>query len=177
MLGNYSPESSEFLSLASRNLEGLLRADQLLVRPETRLNHDYNSLFSLQGRFERLSEHRFLYRLQQTIDGTAPEYNSPTPRDRKDQVPATLQKLEMGLGVLYYGGTLQYRLDELNPISRLIFQWDSDPTIRIGATALMPAELPLRGRGSGLLELNPWIGRIAAEDVSSSTDYPDLIEP
>ncbi|PIQ28144.1 hypothetical protein COW36_05100 [bacterium (Candidatus Blackallbacteria) CG17_big_fil_post_rev_8_21_14_2_50_48_46] len=176
-LGNYSPDAEIFLNLASANLRDQIRANQLLVRPQTWLNHDYNDLFSLQGRFERLNEHRFVYKLQATVDATGPDYNTPTPKDRNDKVPANLQSLEMGLGALYYGGTLQYRLDELNPIARLIFQLDSDPTIRVGATALMPAELPLRGSGYGLLELNPWIGQLVGEDVASSSDYPDLIVP
>lgn len=177
MLGNYHPDADTFLTLASQDLQGLIRPDQLQVRSQTHLNHDYNNLFSLQGRFERLSEQRFIYKLQEVVDATDPAYNSPTPRDRQDQVPANLQNLNMGIGTLFYGGTLQYRLDELNPIARLIFQLNSDPTLRIGATALMPAELPLRGQDYGLLELNPWIGKLVGEDVQNNPNYPDLIEP
>jgi uncharacterized protein (UPF0333 family) len=175
-LGNYSPDPDNFLELASNDLQSLLRKNQLLVRDQTFLGHDYNQLFALDGRFERLSEQRFLYSLQETIDGSSSAYNSPTPKDRTGKVPENLRDLQMGLGALYYGGTLQYRLDELNPISRVIFQLDSDPTIRIGATALMPAELPLRGGSYGLLNLNPWIAKLVSEDVRTSPDYPDLID-
>lgn len=175
-LGNYSPESETFLELATKDLQSLLRKNQLLVRSETFLGHNYNQLFALDGQFEKLNEHRFLYALRETVDGTSSAYNSPSPKDRLGKTPENLRALEMGIGALYFGGTLQYRLDELNPIARLIFKFDNDPTIRIGATALMPAELPLRGGRYGLLNLNPWIGKLVGEDVKTSPDYPDLIE-
>jgi len=174
-LGNYSPDAEIFLELASKDLQSLLRKNQLLVRNQTFIGHDYNQIFNLDGQFERLNEQRFLYALRETVDGTSSAYNSPSPKDRNGKTPENLRSLEMGIGALYYGGTLQYRLDELNPISRVIFQLDSDPTIRIGATALMPAELPLRGGSYSLLSLNPWIGKLVGEDVKTSPDYPDLI--
>ncbi|MGE3728386.1 MAG: TadE family protein [Candidatus Sericytochromatia bacterium] len=174
-LGNYSPDAEIFLELASKDLQSLLRKNQLLVRNQTFIGHDYNQIFDLDGQFERLNEQRFFYALRETVDGTSSAYNSPSPKDRNGKTPENLRSLEMGIGALYYGGTLQYRLDELNPISRVIFQLDSDPTIRIGATALMPAELPLRGGSYGLLSLNPWIGKLVGEDVKTSPDYPDLI--
>jgi hypothetical protein len=176
-LGSYAPEPEKFLELAASDLQSLLRKNQLLVRDKTFIGHDYNQIFGLDGQFERLSEQRFFYSLRETVDGTSSAYNSPSPKDRNGKTPENLRSLEMGIGALYYGGTLQYRLDELNPISRVIFQLDSDPTIRIGATALMPAELPLRGGSYGLLNLNPWIGKLVGEDVRSSPDYPDLIGP
>lgn len=174
-LGNYSPDAEIFLELAGKDLQSLLRKNQLLVRDKTFIGHDYNQIFALDGEFKRLDEQRFFYALQETVDGTSSAYNSPSPKDRNGKTPENLRSLEMGLGALYFGGTLQYRLDELNPISRVIFQLDSDPTIRIGATALMPAELPLRGGSYGLLNLNPWIGKLVGENVATSPDYPDLI--
>lgn len=173
--GNYTPSAEALLAEAQASLSGRIRPEQLLVRPQTRLGHDYNSVLGLEGRFERLSEHRFVYALRETVDATGSSYNSPSPKDLDGNPPANLNNLEFGIGALYYGGTLQYSLDELTPLSRFLFRFQADPVIRIGATALMPAELPLRGSGYGLMDLNPWLGRLIGTSVENNPDYPDLI--
>lgn len=173
--GSYSPDAQEFLDSA-RSYLAQIPAEQLLTKPETRLNHDYNAVLNLSGRFDRLSEHRFAYVLTETVDATSASYNSPAPEDRLGNAPANLQSLQFGIGALYYGGTLQYNLDELTPISRFIFRGQRDPVLRIGATSLMPAELPLRGSGYGLMTLNPWLSDLIGTDVTNNPDYPDLIE-
>lgn len=173
--GNYGASAARFLEAARSYLGQSVRPEQLKTRESTRLSGDYNSLLNLQGRFEKHSEHRFSYSLRDTIDATASQYNNPPPRDRKDQPPANLTRMQVGLGVMFYGGTLEYSLDELTPISRFIFRNQKDPAIRMGATALMPAELPLRGPG-GLFSANPWLTELVGASVDSNPDYPDLIE-
>lgn len=174
--GSYEATSERFLELSQGFLDGIVRPTQLLVRPQTRLSHDYNSVLNLNGRFERLNEHRFAYVLTETVDATSSAYNSPAPQDIKSNAPANLRSLQFGMGAVYYGGTLQYSLDELTPLGRFIFRFGDDPVIRIGATALMPAELPLRGTGYGLLEINPWLGELIGSSVEDNPAYPDLIE-
>lgn len=173
--GNYAASAERFLSAARSYLNQSVRPEQLKARESTRLSGDYNTLLNLQGRFEKHTEHRFSYSLRETIDATRSQYNDPPPRDRKTQPPANLTQLQVGLGVMFYGGTLEYSLDELVPLSRFIFRNQKDPAIRMGATALMPAELPLRGPG-GLFSVNPWLPDLLGSNVNANPDYPDLIE-
>lgn len=174
--GGYNATAENFLEFSRGFLDGVVRPEQMVVRSQTRLSHDYNSVLGLEGRFERLNEHRFAYVLSETVDATSTSYNSPAPQDIKGDAPANLTSLRFGIGAVYYGGTLQYSLDELTPLGRFIFRFGEDPVIRIGATSLMPAELPLRGSGYGLLEINPWLGELIGSSVENNPAYPDLIE-
>lgn len=173
--GNYAAQAERFVTVAQSYLAQSVRPEQLKTRATTRLSGDYNSLLNLEGRFEKHSEHRFSYHLRETIDATRSTYNHPPPKDRHNNPPANLTQLQVGLGVMFYGGTLEYSLDELTPISRFIFRNQSDPALRMGATALMPAELPLRGPG-GLFAANPWLPELIGHSVDNNPDYPDLIE-
>lgn len=172
--GNYDASESRFLELAQAYLRGSVRPEQLSVRSQTNLSYDYNSTLTLEGKFNRVDEHRFAYILSETVNANS--LNSPTPQDAQKNEPANLSSLSFGIGALYFGGTLQYSLDELTPLSRFIFRFSNDPVLKIGATALMPAELPLRGTGFGLLELNPGMVQLITSSVDSG-DYPDLIAP
>lgn len=173
--GDYEPSNEHMLELAQGYLSDRVRPEQLLVRPQTRMNHDYNSLLQLEGRFGSMggSEHRFAYVLSETVNGNS--LISPTPQDRNDDAPGNLNSLEFGIGAAFYGGTLQYSLDELTPLSRFLFRADNGPAIKLGATSLMPAELPLRGSGYGLLSINPGLRNLVSTSVESG-DYPDLID-
>jgi len=173
--GNYAATGQRMLELARSYLSPGVRPEQLKVRENTRLGHDYNAVLNLQGSFSKISEHRFVYALSEQVDATAPNYNNPPPKDLNNRIPENLRQLKFGLGVMFYGGTLEYSLDELTPISRFIFRNQRDPAIKMGATALQPAELPLRGAG-GLLELNPWLTELIGKSVENNPDYPDLIK-
>ncbi|MGV3526718.1 MAG: TadE/TadG family type IV pilus assembly protein [Candidatus Sericytochromatia bacterium] len=175
MRGSYDATSEQFLSLARTQLENTVRPEQLTMRSETRLGHDYNSVLQLEGEFSRLSNHRFAYVLQESVDATSFQYNNPVPEDREGNLPANLQNLRFGIGSVFYGGTLQYSLDELTPISRFLFRMRDEPAIKMGATALMPAEMPLRGAGYGLITVNPWLSELIGASVADNSDYPDLI--
>lgn len=175
MNGNYDASREHFLELAQDSLKDTVRPEQLAAKEQTRLSHNYKNVLELEGEFNKLSEHRFVYALQESVDGTSSSYNSPAPQDLDGNPPRNLTSLNFGLGVVFYGGTLQYSLDELTPLSRFIFRFREDPVIRIGATSLMPAELPLRGGGYGLYELNPWLKNLIGGSVESD-DYPDLIK-
>ncbi|MEZ0374953.1 MAG: TadE/TadG family type IV pilus assembly protein, partial [Candidatus Sericytochromatia bacterium] len=129
--GSYDPAPEHFLALSQDFLAASVRPAQLVSRPETRLSHDYNQVLGLEGRFERPgeSQHRFVYTLSETIDATSSSYNTPAPEDIKGNPPANLRSLGVGLGAVYYGGTLEYSLDELTPLSRFIFRFSNDPVI------------------------------------------------
>lgn len=172
--GSYDASEARFLELSQKYLQNSARPEQLSVRSQTNLSYDYNSTLGLGGRFDRLGEHRFAYVFSETVNVNGA--NSPTPQDIRGSQPANLNGLGFGLGAVYYGGTLQYSLDELTPLSRFIFRFNTDPVLKIGATSLMPAELPLRGSGYGLLDINPGIANLINGPIESS-DYPDLIEP
>lgn len=171
--GNYDPTREHFLELAQSSLQDTVRPEQLQAKDQTRLSHDYKNVLELSGEFNKVSEHRFAYVLQETVNANS--LLSPSPQDIDGNAPANLNGLKFGLGTVFYGGTLQYSLDELTPLSRFIFRFREDPVIRIGATSLMPSELPLRGEGYGLLNLNPWLGDLIGGSVDNG-QYPDLIK-
>lgn len=173
--GNYEASREVFLEAAQRYMNAA-RPEQLTAREQTRLSHNYNSALNLEGSFNALGQHRFVYALTETVNATSGAYNSPPPQDRNNQPPANLDQLQFGIGATFYGGTLQYRLEELTPLSRFLFRAQKDPVIQLGATSLMPAELPLRGEGYGLMNLNPWMANLIGGKVDDNPDYPDLIE-
>lgn len=175
MLGNYETSPERFLELARTYLNGRVKSEQLRVREQTDLRYNYKEVLGLKGEFNKLSEQRYVYLLSEKVNANDSAYNDPAPRDLKGKSPQNLNALNFSLGVVFYGSTLQYRLEELTPLSRFIFQNSDDPAIRIGATALMPAELPLRGSGYGLLATNPWLSEIVSQSVDNKEVYPDLI--
>lgn len=175
MFGSYAASGDRFLELSRGYLKGRVRTDELRVRAQTDLKYNYKDVLGLKGAFTKLSEHRYVYRLTQTVNATDSAYNSPAPKDLKGHPPKNLTALDFSLGVVFYGGTLQYRLTELIPLSRFIFQNSDDPAIRMGATALMPAELPLRGQDYGLFSMDPWLSGIVSQSVDDPEVYPDLI--
>lgn len=170
ILGTYQLKAtaSNFEKKAEETLAQILGPSKLSVRSQTRFRHDINSsAFGMMGRFEKINEQMHVYRLQEKFDILS--IFDEQPKDRNGSIPLNLREpLEFGVGAVFYGGTLMYALDELNPLARFIFRLDSDPTIQVGATALMPAELPLRGTGYGLLELNPWIKEIVSQDINAT---------
>lgn len=172
--GGYSATRENFLSLAQQSLQGMVYPEQLSARSDTRQTLNYGEDLSLMGSFKTPEAHRWVYSYQETVDVSS--LLTPMPEDMTGRVPANLQSLRFGLGTVFYGGTLLYRLENLTPISRFLFRNQSDPTLTLGATSMMPAELPLRGDGYGLMSLNPWLSDLVTEDVDSSPDYPDLID-
>ena len=172
--GSYDASPSAFLSLAQGNLSGIVYADQLQVKPTTRKTLDYQEDLGLSGSFVTQTQHRFVYSFQDNV--SVSDLVSPLPQDLTGRVPTDLGSLRFGLGTVFYGGTLLYRLENLTPISRFLFRNKTDPTLTMGATSMMPAELPLRGAGYGLMNLNPWLSEMVTESVDANPDYPDLIE-
>lgn len=172
--GGYQASRERFLSLAQDNLSGMVYPDQLSARSNTRQTLNYNEDLSLMGIFSSPEEHRWVYTLQESVDVSS--LLTPMPEDMAGDTPANLQNLRFGLGTVFYGGTLQYRLENLTPISRFLFRNQTDPTLTLGATSMMPAELPLRGEGYGLMNLNPWLSDLVTADVDNNPDYPDLID-
>ena len=77
-----------------------------------------------------------------------------------------------GIGVALYGATVKRDLTrDLTPIGRLASRLVPSGGLgnlllpSLSASALMPAELPIRGRGgavTGVLDLNPWITRVVS---------------
>jgi Flp pilus assembly protein TadG len=76
-----------------------------------------------------------------------------------------------GVGVALYGVTVKRDLSrDMAPVGRAAAGLTPGGGLTnmlapsLSATAVMPAELPIRGRGGGgvpgLLELNPWIGKV-----------------
>lgn len=171
--GSYDATSDRLLELAQLGLAGMIRPDQLTIRSETLLHHDYNRFIDSGAEFVRLDEHRFMYRWTETIDATSTAYHAKQPRDRHNKPPANLGRLKVGVGALFYGGTLQYKLNELDPIARYI---GLNSGVELKATSLMPAELPLRGSDYGLMDLNPWLADLLGENVENNENYPALIE-
>lgn len=172
MLGNYSPSADRLQNLGVEALRDVVRTEQLSVRPETLLTQNVGQYLSSKGSFEQLDPHRFLYLYSEEISPSSPDLYFPAPTDRKGQLPNNLRNLKMGIGAVFYGGTLRYKLNEMEPIARYI---GLNAGIQLHATSLMPAELPLRGSRYGLLEVNPWISDLITEPVSSS-NYLDLID-
>lgn len=83
-----------------------------------------------------------------------------------------LTAFDVNIGVIFYGAKVSYQLKELDNIAKIIGLRQG---VTISATSLMPAELPLRGDGYGLLYLNPWISEIVSEDVEASPNYKDFV--
>jgi competence protein ComGC len=171
--GGYAASRERFLSLAQDSLAGMIYPEQLSARSSTRQTLNYQEDLSLFGSLSTSDQHRWIYSFQENVDINTV---SPLPRDLTGKTPANLQSLRFGLGAVFYGGTLQYRLENLTPISRFLFRNQKDPTLTLGATSMMPAELPLRGEGYGLMNLNPWLSQLVTEDIENNPDYPDLID-
>ena len=131
-------------------------------------------MLKLTGEWQEIAPHRHVYVLRETVDANT--LLDPKPKDLKGEAPFNLNALRFGLGAVYYGGTLEYRLRELEPISRFLFRTNpDDPALRMRATVLMPAEAPLKGKGYGLLDLNPWMSQLLGENPETSSNYSDLI--
>lgn len=171
--GGYTASRERFLSLAQDSLSGMIYPEQLSARSSTRQTLNYQEDLSLLGILSTADQHRWIYSFQESVDINT---LSPLPQDLSGDIPANLQNLRFGLGTVFYGGTLQYRLENLTPISRFLFRNQKDPTLTLGVTSMMPAELPLRGEGYGLMNLNPWLSQLVTEDVENNPDYPDLID-
>ncbi|MEB3284977.1 MAG: TadE/TadG family type IV pilus assembly protein [Candidatus Sericytochromatia bacterium] len=75
-----------------------------------------------------------------------------------------------GIGVALYGATVKRDLTrDLTPLGRLVSRLVPGGGVgnlllpTLSASAIMPAELPIRGRGGpvvGVLDLNPWISKV-----------------
>ncbi len=172
--GGYQASADTFLNLAQDNLQGLVYPEQLQARTTTRQTLNYQEDLSLSGTFSAQTQHRWVYTFEDNVNpGTL---LSPAPTDMTGRLPSNLQSLRFGIGTAFYGGTLLYRLENLTPISRFLFRNQTDPTLTLGATSMMPAELPLRGAGYGLMNLNPWLSEMVTASVDANPDYPDLID-
>lgn len=80
------------------------------------------------------------------------------------------QSYKAGLGVMYTGVSISKDLSrDLSPVGRLASLMGGGLTNMAGgqlsSTSVMPMELPPKARGGvGVLDLNPWIGGILADD-------------
>ncbi|MEB3197245.1 MAG: TadE/TadG family type IV pilus assembly protein [Candidatus Sericytochromatia bacterium] len=85
---------------------------------------------------------------------------------------AGLGQARCGVGVALYGATVTRDLSrDMTPLGRLAARMlpggglSNLLTPALSASALMPAELPIRGRDAqtpGLLDLNPWIAKVVS---------------
>lgn len=164
-----------FEQLALQNLNGQINPLWLSSLAKAKFNQtlvEINRFLGENSKFQSVNTTSWLYTHSETI----PHINqlvSPAPTDINGDSPNSLTNLHFGVGALYFGNSLTYRLNAMAPIARYF----GIKNMVIKATSLMPAELPLRGSTGtaeyGLLALNPWIARIVQEDINS---YPDLIE-
>jgi len=89
-----------------------------------------------------------------------------------------LLNLDVGIGNIFFGARYTYRLKELDWMSKFLFRREG---ITLEAISLMPAELPLRGMGYGIMNINKGLFDIIRLDVhkkTSETDnhqYDDLV--
>lgn len=173
MLGIYEPTQEDFIRFAEAALEETVGKGQVRAAETTQLNHNYKEEFSMIGNFSAVTQQKHLYLYQEEVLPLS--YLHPTPQDRNGQVPEMVELTRFGLGAVFYGGTLEYKLDELDPLAKLIFFWEKDPSLTVKGTSLMPAELPMRG-GQSIMRANPWVGQVITQDVRDNSAYPDLIE-
>lgn len=172
-MSGFTPTAEMYLAEAKRYGAGI-KDRNLRVGAQTRFNHNYKELLGLEGDFSTLSPQRHVYVLRESVNAAG--RLTPAPSDLNGKTPANLENLRFGLGAVFYGGSLEYRIPELEPISRFLFRDNpDDPAVRMRATVLMPAEAPLKGAGYGLLEINPWISQILGENPETSSNYSDLI--
>lgn len=131
------------------------------------------------GKFEIIPEGKgfvFIYKRQGRVTNS---YKSI-----KDEVITQLTNINVGVGNLFFGVRLTYKLDELDWMAKFLFRKKQGITLQ--GISLMPAELPLRSFLSGkygLMEMNKDIFDIISVNVRSSNktylrtyQYEDLID-
>ena len=126
-----------------------------------------------KGRFEPIPQSggfAFVYKLTGKVDGVSSTLSGRPVGD--------LRGLSVGVGAIFYGVRLTYRLKELDWMAGFLFRKREGITIE--GISMMPAELPLRSTGGdyGLMDLNNGLFKIMTYNVrtkSPAHDYEDLI--
>jgi hypothetical protein len=132
-----------------------------------------------EGKFEIIPEGKgfvFIYKRQGRI--------SNSYKSIKNEIISQLSNLNVGIGNLFFGVKLTYKLDELDWMAKFLFRKKEGITLQ--SISLMPAELPLRSFLSGkygLMELNKDIFDIISVNVRSTNktylrtyQYEDLVD-
>ena len=149
MNGGYSFDKKDMKDLVVKALPGA-DEDRIIIK-----NPDVPAGLTPVGGILPIDRFTFLYAKKGVLNITIPITN-----------------LQAGVGTLFYGAQISYQLKELDNIAKAIGLRQG---VTVSATSLMPAELPLRGNGYGLLELNPWISEIITEDVNND-HYQNLVD-
>lgn len=154
---------TKFLDFAKENLQGVLNTSQLDVSPPIwpnliNLNLSNGSSFvpAITG-----IEYAYIYKKTGIVSADS----------QAETVVPNLQNMKVGVGTLFFGARVTYNLKELDIIAKLGLQ----KGLTIQASSIMPAELPLRGTGFGLMDINPWIKEIINDDVNG-VNYPSLFK-
>lgn len=90
----------------------------------------------------------------------------------------SVEPMQFGAGVLFYGCKVSYRLSGLDWVARIL---GLQGGITLQASSLMPAELPLHGQIAGitygLADLNRWVAELARADVDARYADKQLFDP
>jgi Flp pilus assembly protein TadG len=177
--GTFFPKvnAGMFKNYAMRSLPGL-NEKRLTVQPV-----DLNSLipfkdFGSTSTMTEINGYTSIF----LLSGTSAAHASSVTMGGK--MVTELQNMTVGLGVVFFGARLTYRLTELDWLARFLFRKKEGVTI--DAVALMPAELPLRSGptrvNAGLMDINDGLFSIVRTDPNDPKDpnsgsYVDLIPP
>lgn len=134
--------------------------------------------FGNTSSFTAINDYTYLY----LISGEAHASSNNINKTGSNSVPE-LKSMKVGLGAVFYGIRLTYRLAELDWIARFLFRKKEGVTI--DAISMMPAELPLRSGSlfglhkvnSGLMDQNEGLFNIIRTDPNdpNAKSYVDLI--
>jgi hypothetical protein len=125
--------------------------------------NDYTYIYLLAGKVDRYSENI---------------------RTGGERFSSELINMDVGMGAVFYGARLTYRLTALDWIARFLFRKKEGVTI--DAVSMMPAELPLRSLNikkvnAGLMDINSGLFKIVRTDPNDKKDenvkrnYVDLV--
>lgn len=109
-------------------------------------------------------------------EGKASAVSSSYPENKPVR---QLSSINVGVGAIFFGVRLTYRLKELDWMSNFLFKRKEGITLE--GISFMPAELPLRGMGYGLMGINEGLYGIVQVDVSKKNiaaqyDYSNLVK-
>ncbi|MBC7472925.1 MAG: pilus assembly protein [Candidatus Sericytochromatia bacterium] len=154
-LPGYDPKRLEAKIIDASDIANLMttvKTGSFSLIPESR---GYAYIYKVQGRADAIST---------TLSGNA---------------VSQLRGINVGMGAVFFGVKLTYRLTELDWLSKFLFKKKDGVTIQ--AVSMMPAELPLRGLGYGLMNINSGLYDIVRVDVrddntAKQNNYEDLVK-
>ena len=109
------------------------------------------------------------------VEGTG--YAAAYTKTGRVQLPAPFGSMKCGVGVALYGATAVKSLrSDLSPMGKIVKDFAPGGGLAnlmlpsLSAASVMPAELPIHGKGGGapgVLELNPWISKVVGRAYSA----------